>query len=134
MVAQAMPSSAGDKPFSKDDFLAWLPDSGHTTIAIKREHDQWSALFMEFNIAGTGSTAEEALREAKKLFLGYLQYCFMDGRTFAQARRPIPKRLRLWYRASPHFARVWRGVFAEVKEADFDSAFLSAPHAPHLTA
>jgi len=134
MLAKATPRSAGGKPFSKDDFLAWLPDGGHTMIALKRERDHWSALFMEFNIAGTGNTAEEALREAKKLFWGYLQYCFMDGRTFAEARRPIPRRLRLWYRVSPHLSRFWRGVFAEVEEANFDTAFLNAAHAPHLAA
>jgi hypothetical protein len=98
-----------------------------------RDHDRWSALFVEFNVAGIGNSEEEAMEDARKLFWGYLQYCFMDGRSFEASRKPISRRLRARYRLSAQFLRFKRGMssLVEVDETTtIDRAFFD--HLPHL--
>jgi hypothetical protein len=115
-----MPRKAERRPFSEEEFRAWLPSSGHTNVVIMHGDDNcWSALFVEFNIAGLGRSEEEALHDARKLFWGYLQYCFMDGRSFEESRKPIPRRSRARYRVEGQISRLKRGVasLVEVDEA-----------------
>lgn len=134
MVADATGHDVERRPFSEDDFRAWLPSSGHTNVVLMRSEDRWSALFVEFNIAGLGGSEEEALEDARNLFWGYLQYCFMEGRSFQESRRPIPWRKRVKYRIGAQFRRMQRGVssLVEVDEAtSFDRDCFD--HLPRVT-
>lgn len=127
----ATPNEA-QRTFSVDDFRAWLPSSGHTGVIVTRNYDRWSALYVEFNIAGAGNSQVEALEDARKLFWAYLTYCFLDGRSFEASYKPIPRRLRAWYWVLARFFRLKRRVssFVEVSTT-FDKTFFS--HPPHVT-
>jgi hypothetical protein len=75
-------------------FAAWLPDEFELRVAVKREHDQWFALQMEFDITGCGPTRADAVRQSFELLIAYLHAHFEEGDAFADAVRPIPRGLR----------------------------------------
>ena len=72
-----------------------------TKVFYGREEDHWFALDVDFDIASMGSTADEALASLTELVSSYLESCAQDGTPFEDARRPIPRvvRLRLHLRA-----------------------------------
>jgi hypothetical protein len=76
-------------------FAAWLPDEVELRVAVKRENDQWFALQLEFDITGCGATRAEAVRQSFELLIEYLHAHFEEGAAFADAIRPIPRRLRV---------------------------------------
>ena len=134
MVASVTPKSAERRPFSEADFREWLP-KGHTMVAITEDRGRSYALFVEFNIAGTGATEEEALADASQLLTAYLQYSFMEGRSFAAARKPVPVYVRLKLRIAALTSMVLRGIsphFARVRQFALD-ALLGNRQAPHPT-
>lgn len=75
-------------------FAAWLPDEVEVRVALKREHGQWFALQMDFDITGTGGTRGAAVRESFELLIAYLHAHFEEGAEFSDAYRPVPRRLR----------------------------------------
>jgi len=89
-------------------FQAWLPDDFEITVAVKREHDQWYALLMEFDIAGCAGTRAEAVRQVFELLTAYLHGYFAEGAAFEDAIRPIPRRLRTQIALESKLARTLR--------------------------
>lgn len=86
-------------------------------IVARREDDHWSAVILDFTIAGRGDTPHEAVENAARLLGDYLTVSAREGLTLQEARRPAPLQLRarlraelLWDRLR-HRANVeWRQV------------------------
>jgi hypothetical protein len=76
-------------------FALWLDDEFELHVAVKCEHRQWYALLMDFDITGCGASKRAAVENAFELLVPYLLAYHVDGATFAEALRPIPRRLRL---------------------------------------
>jgi hypothetical protein len=116
--------------FSEDAFRAWLPANGKTFVGIKRDGDQWYAVFLEFNIAGTGASQREAVKDATRLLATHLVYSFTTGKTFEESRRPVPRRLQAWIRFSALLARFigfLHPAFTRVKQRPFDHVVSNHP-------
>lgn len=74
----------------------WVPD-GVSVFVVARVNDDdvWESIVPEFNIAGRGASATEAVADALELLDDYLMVCAREGKTFEDARRPISARFRL---------------------------------------
>lgn len=98
MNASETPAAAERQAFPDDEFLAWL-DEKSTTALISESHDQFYAYCVEFGIAGSGATKEEAVDDAVSLLMRYLIVSFSEGRPYRDAKKspPIRLRVRSWY-------------------------------------
>ncbi len=76
------------------EFPAWLDEDFGGHVVLKREHGQWYALLLEFDITGCGSTRAAAVQDSFALLGTYLHDYFEEGASFADAIRPVPRRLR----------------------------------------
>jgi len=96
-----------ERPIHESEFtpeeIAKVPPGFHVVMRIVPEDDQWTALEMNFDIAGRGDSPEEAIHDTIALLEEYLSYGFAEGRTFEQMLRPVPK--RLWLRQIGSLAR-----------------------------
>lgn len=91
-------AAAPNGAFPKSDFLAWLDET--TTLAlVSASDDRHYAFCLEFGIAGSGSTKDAAISDAKNLLMGYLMASFSEGRSYRDSKKRPPKRIRLqsWY-------------------------------------
>lgn len=93
-----MPATAEQMAFPEDAFLAWL-DENSTTALISERHHQFYAHCVEFGIAGSGATREEAVDDAVNLLMRYLVASFSEGRSYRDTKKRPPARLRArsWY-------------------------------------
>ena len=98
MDARQTPADAERKAFSEADFLAWL-DEDSTPALVSKDHDRFYAYCVEFGIAGSGRTKDEAVANAVNLMMRYLVLSFCEGRTYRDAKKPPPIRIRIrsWY-------------------------------------
>jgi predicted RNase H-like HicB family nuclease len=96
--APKTPAIAERQALPEDKFLAWL-DEDSTTALISRSHGQYYAHCVEFGIAGSGATKEEAVDDAVNLLMRYLVVSFSEGRPYQDSKKSPPARLRLrsWY-------------------------------------
>jgi hypothetical protein len=76
-------------------FAAWLDQDFEIHVAVKCEAGQWYALLMDFDITGCGDTKRAAVENTFKLLLPYLLVYHQEGAPFAEAVRPIPRRLHI---------------------------------------
>jgi hypothetical protein len=79
---------------SEPEFPAWLDEDFEGHVVLKREHGQWFALLLEFDVTGCGDTRAAAVQDSFALLGAYLHAYFEDGSSFADAVRPVPRRLR----------------------------------------
>jgi hypothetical protein len=86
----------------------WLPDDFEFGLALKREGDQWFALFMDFDVTGCGATRAAAITDAFGLLAAYLEAYFDDGADFSETLRPIQAWLRLRIRIESMIAKPLR--------------------------
>jgi hypothetical protein len=86
------------RAFSEADFLGWL-DETSTPALISTGHDQYYALCVEFGIAGSGATKDEAIEDAVNLLMRYLAVSYSEGRSYRDSKKAPPARVRLrsWY-------------------------------------
>jgi hypothetical protein len=89
---------------------AWIDDDFVLRVAVKCERGQWFALLMDFDITGTGSGPGDAVRDSFGLLGAYLEDYYEEGAVFADALRPIPKRLRARIRFESTIAHAIRHV------------------------
>jgi hypothetical protein len=84
--------------FPEDQFLAWL-DEDSTPALISESHGRYYAYCVEFGIAGSGATKDEALSDAVGLLMRYLIVCFSEDRPYRESKKSVPASLRLrsWY-------------------------------------
>jgi hypothetical protein len=106
-----------------EPFVRWLNDVDDfaVDIAVKKEHGDWFALVLQFDITGTGATRHEAITEVLHLLFAYLRAYFDDGAEFAAALRPVPRSLRLRIEAETAVARLGRHVSARAPFATEDT-------------
>jgi hypothetical protein len=94
MGAYEVSPTGKQSAFSDDEFLAWL-DEDSTLALVSESHDRYYAYCVEFGIAGSGATREEAIDDAVNLLMRYLAVSFLEGRPYRDAKKPPPKRIRL---------------------------------------
>lgn len=63
------------------------------------EDDHWVAIAMDYTIVGVGASPDEAVDRMLCLFWEYVRVCEEEGKTLAEARRPLPIKWRLELRA-----------------------------------
>jgi hypothetical protein len=63
----------------------------------KREGDYWASIVLDFNIVGTGDTAEEAIIRSVRMTEAYLEEGHAAGKYFADLKHPAPLRVRADY-------------------------------------
>jgi hypothetical protein len=82
----------------EEEFRAWLGEES-TTALIFESHGRYHAFCVEFGIAGSGATKEEAVADAAGLLIHYLIVCFSEERSYREAKKapPFNLRLRSWY-------------------------------------
>lgn len=129
MDACDTPVTAERTAFSEADFLDWLGEAS-TPALISTNHDHFYAFCVEFGIAGSGSTKDDAIEDAKNLLARYLLVSFSEGRPYRDTKKSPPKRIRLqsWYlivrskifrRIRPSLSRL--GWLISVPTADRDT-------------
>lgn len=98
MDARNTPAPAERVSFSEDNFLAWLGEMD-TPALISTGHDRYYAFCVEFGIAGSGATKDEAIKDATHLLMRYLLVSFAEGRLYRDSKKAPPMRVRLqsWY-------------------------------------
>lgn len=98
MTAPKTPALSEEKAGPDEEFLAWL-DETDTPALIAPRHERYYAYCMEFGIAGSGRTEEEAVQDAVDLLIRYLIASFSEGRAYRDSKKPPPVhiRLRWWY-------------------------------------
>jgi hypothetical protein len=98
MDASDTPGAAGRQAFSEADFLDWLDESS-TSALISTNHDRFYAFCVDFGIAGSGTTKDEAIEDATNLLMRYLTVSYSEGRPYRESKKSPPARVRLrsWY-------------------------------------
>ncbi len=68
----------------------WMPD-GASVLVLVRMNDEgvWESIVPDFNIAGRGDSANDGLVNALELLDDYLSLCVAEGKSFAEAQRPV---------------------------------------------
>jgi hypothetical protein len=96
--ASQTPANAERKAFPEAEFLNWL-DEDTTPALISEGHGQFYAYCVEFGVAGSGATEDEALADAINLLMSYLVISFSEGQTYRKAKKapPAKVRFRRWY-------------------------------------
>jgi hypothetical protein len=85
---------------------------------VKREHDKWFALLVQFDITGMGDSPREALNEAFSMMVSYLHAFYEEGQPVESAVRPVPVALRARIELEGVFARILRAVSLRIPLAD----------------
>lgn len=82
------PTSLSSKHMKKipDDFFIH-------GLCIKEDHG-WTAVLLDFDVAGVGSSPPGALKNALTSLDDYLELCFDEGLSFEDALRPAPDELQ----------------------------------------
>jgi hypothetical protein len=98
METQEPATKAAGKSASEAEFLNWLGETS-TPALISSKHDRYYAFCVEFGIAGSGRTRDEAVRDAAGLLIRYLVLSYSEGRAYEDSKKAPPRRVRLrsWY-------------------------------------
>lgn len=64
-------------------------------LVVRREHDHWSAIAIDYTITGQGASAEDAVQDAIDSLCFYLVCGLRDGESLEQLKRPISAGWRL---------------------------------------
>lgn len=67
-------------------------------VYLVREDDYWTAIARDFTVLGTGASQEEAIRRLGEFLADYLDICEREGKSLAEAKRPLSLRWRLQLR------------------------------------
>ena len=63
-------------------------------VFLVREDGSWTAIARDFTVLGTGASQEEAIRRLGEFLADYLDICEREGKSLAEARRPLSLRWR----------------------------------------
>ena len=93
-----MPAQAERPALCEADFRDWL-DETSTPALISKSHDRYYAYCVEFGVAGSGDTKDDAIGDATDLLIRYLAASFTEGRSYRKSKKrpPLGIRLRSWY-------------------------------------
>jgi hypothetical protein len=72
---------------SLEDYV--IPDYVLRGFYLLEDHG-WTAIAVDFDIAGSGATPHEAIADAEEGLIHYLWMCKEDGLSFEEAIRPAP--------------------------------------------
>ena len=93
LMSTRAPAPERERAFPEEGFLAWL-DETNTPALISQQREQFYAYCFEFGIAGSGSTREAAIEDATGLLVRYLLVSFSEGRSYKEAKKSPPLRIR----------------------------------------
>lgn len=93
---------------------AWIPDDFDLRVATKREHGEWFALAVDFDITGKGATRATAVRQMADLLGLYLAAYLIDDVDFSNTLRPVPTRMRLRIQTEDAIGRLTRHINGKV--------------------
>ncbi len=82
------------------DLAGYLPKDYVIVGVYMREEHGWTAIAVEFDVAGDGETPQEAIDDANEGVLEYLALCQSEGISFEEANRPAPEDVRNMFRES----------------------------------
>lgn len=94
--------NAEARDIAHSSFPTWLP-KGTIHILVGRRHGRWYAVARDFSVA-SGGESEQAARDSLSVLLeDYFRTFYEQGRSFDEARRPLPvlTRLRLFLPLKP---------------------------------
>lgn len=63
-------------------------------VWLVREESHWTAIARDFTVLGTGASPEEAIHRLREFLADYLDICEREGRSVADAKRPLPPKWR----------------------------------------
>jgi len=86
---------------------------------VKEDSTRWIALAEDFDVAGQGATERAAAENMGELLADYLNLCFAEGKSFGEARRPIPWLAKLRLRVLHLLGRL-HARLAEAYRRTFD--------------
>lgn len=95
---EALSEATGPEIFAESRLPeGWVPEgTGVWVVARLRSGDtQWEALVPEFAIAGMGASSQDAIANAFQLLDDYLVLCAEEGKSFADAYRPVGTKWKL---------------------------------------
>src|SRR5687768_8960035 len=87
-MGTAVHSTRSEDPFWDE----WLPTT-LIHVVSSRQRGQWYALAVDFDIAGTAPTEDEAKRNMGALVYTYLRACHEAGKSYEESQRPVPRPL-----------------------------------------
>lgn len=90
----ARQASSAEPQDSKQKFLAWL-DETSTRALISEDRGRFYAHCIEFGVAGSGATKEEAIEDATALLVRYLVVSYSEGRSYRETKKSPPVGIRL---------------------------------------
>lgn len=73
-------------------YIDRIPDDFFLSGILVNENDGWTAIALDFAIAGSGATKTEAVSEALNLVNDYLIVGFDEGLDIEQMKRPSPEK------------------------------------------
>ena len=94
MDASNTPANAERQAFPSAEFSAWL-DEEYTTALVSEDHGQFYAYCVEFGIAGSGATKEEAVSKVVGLLMRYLVVSYSEGQSYADTKKTPSRGIRL---------------------------------------
>lgn len=115
----AMPPDGSAGADAVAEFEAWLPDPMTVYVRLTRDHDQWYAEALEFEIVGIAESLDDSRLEMFRLLYAYLRSCHTDRRSFQQARRPGRLTHRLKVQALAGISRLTRARLLRVERITF---------------
>ena len=98
MAATGIRSTVNGQSLSDAELLEWV-DEEATPALISSSRGRFYAHCVKFGIAGSGDTADEAIQDVTEILIRYLAVSFSEGRSYKEATKPAPIRIRLqsWY-------------------------------------
>lgn len=107
----------------REDSAVTITESIPVEVVARPEEDHWSAVILDFSIAGRGDSPRAAIENAVTLLGDYLTVSLRDGLTVQEARRPAPRGYRTKVRAAILLARLrhratveWRQILPAAPE------------------
>lgn len=82
------PHSTAEISRTLEDYV--VPDYVFRGIYLPEAHG-WTAIAVDFDIAGSGASPNEAIADAEQGLIHYLWLCREDGLSFEDAIRPAPQ-------------------------------------------
>lgn len=88
-IATGVMAQVAEQPPVPETSSDW-PERIDVLAFVQREGDHWSALSLEYDVAGMGDSDQAAIDNMLELLADYLNLCRDEGARFADAMRPVP--------------------------------------------
>jgi hypothetical protein len=101
------------------------------TWIVQQAPNEWYAIVEDFNVAGTGRTANAALAETMELTADYVNACVRDGMSYLEALRPLPFRDRVKLHALALLNKPRKWLSQEPRAEEGKYLFPTGPNGHH---